>query len=103
MKCNIKYGVKIQEKNVIRCCICGEEIAVQESNNPYPVRDWSAIGSTTNRCCHKCNREFVMPSRIIRMTAESKSELNTLHNTLKKMSYPELKSVFDRCRAYKGA
>ena len=39
MKCNIKYGVKIQEKNVIRCCICGEEIAVQESNNPYPVRD----------------------------------------------------------------
>ena len=37
MKCNIKYGVKIQEKNVIRCCICGEEIAVQESNNPYPV------------------------------------------------------------------
>lgn len=43
MKCNIKYGVKIQEKNVIRCCICGEEIAVQESNNPYPVRDWSAI------------------------------------------------------------
>ena len=83
MKCNIKYGVKIQEKNVIRCCICGEEIAVQESNNPYPVRDWSAIGSTTNRCCHKCNREFVMPSRIIGMTAESKSELNTLHNTLK--------------------
>ena len=44
MKCNIKYGIKMQEKNVIRCCICGEEIAVQESNNPYPVRDWSAIG-----------------------------------------------------------
>ena len=34
MKCNIKYGIKMQEKNVIRCCICGEEIAVQESNNP---------------------------------------------------------------------
>ena len=39
----------------IICCICGKRIPVVEGNNPYPVKEWSAIGSTKNRCCHSCN------------------------------------------------
>ena len=47
MKCNIKYGVKIQEKNVIRCCICGEEIARQSAALQIDV----AISATVNLLC----------------------------------------------------
>ena len=52
MKCNIRKE-EMREKKVIRCCICGEEIIVRDGNNPYPVREWSAMGTDkTVPCIH---------------------------------------------------
>lgn len=93
MKCNIRKE-QMQERKVIKCCICGEEITVRESNNPYPVREWSAIGTDKNRCCHKCNREIVLPSRILGGQAKNDKEFNNYHHNLKSMPYGELQKIF---------
>ena len=40
-----------------RCCFCNVEMpTVHDSNNALPVK--------MGRCCHKCNRDFVIPERI---------------------------------------
>lgn len=93
MKCNIKKG-QMQERKVIKCCICGEEITVRESNNPYPVREWSAIGTDKNRCCHSCNHDIVTPSRIVGNCAKNQDEYDNYHRNLKSMPYSELKKIF---------
>ncbi len=93
MKCNIRKE-EMREKKVIRCCICGEEIIVRDGNNPYPVREWSAMGTDKNRCCHKCNREIVTPSRIVGMQAKNDKEFDNYHRNLKSMPYSELKKIF---------
>ena len=85
---------EMQERKVIKCCICGEEITVRDSNNPYPVREWSAMGTDKNRCCHKCNREIVTPSRIVGMQAKNDKEFDNYHRNLKSMPYSELKKIF---------
>jgi len=83
-----------QGREIIRCCICGDYIAVKEGNNPYPVREWSAFGSDENRCCHKCNREFVLPSRMMSGNIETDEEYDKFHEKLKAMPYKELKRMF---------
>jgi len=40
------------------CAICGGHY-VFGGNNPYPV-----IDDEESRCCSKCNREFVIPTRM---------------------------------------
>lgn len=40
----------------MRCCLCGEEMALQESNNAQPVED--------GRCCQGCNWSIVLPARL---------------------------------------
>lgn len=45
--------------NDLQCCFCGIDITQRESDNPAPLdRDEEA------RCCHSCNRQFVLPFRI---------------------------------------
>ena len=83
----------LQEQKIIKCCICGSRITVEESNNPYPVRKWSAFGSDKNRCCHKCNREIVLPCRIAGQCAKSQKEYDNYHKNLMRLPYETIKQV----------
>ena len=94
MKCNIKRAQVMQEQKVIKCCICGEELIVREGNNPFPVREWSAIGTDKNRCCHKCNSEIVIPARMASRYAKSQGKFDEFCNTLKNSSYEDLVECF---------
>ena len=48
----------------MKCCICGEEIKGY-GNNPWPVG--YDVYSEEDRCCDKCNFEYVIPARIALM------------------------------------
>lgn len=94
MKCNYKKNLKQKNKGdksmqEIKCCICGKRMPVIAGNNPYPVREWSCIGSDKNRCCHTCNSMFVVPVRIA-IGKKTKDEQLQVHNQLKTYSYEEL-------------
>lgn len=54
------------EKQV--CCICGK-VYDGFGNNPYPYKK-------SGRCCDQCNRDYVIPSRImgIRLRGKGASE-----------------------------
>lgn len=54
-----------RDTSKVKCCICGTTVYNDESHNPYPVREYSFFGSTVNRCCAKCNKELVIPMRIM--------------------------------------
>ena len=41
------------------CCICGREYEGY-GNNPDPYKK-------SGRCCNKCNRDYVIPSRMIEL------------------------------------
>lgn len=43
----------------MKCCICGKEIEGY-GNNPSPIKE-------EGRCCNKCNSDYVIPERIIRL------------------------------------
>ncbi len=77
---------------VVRCCICSKIIKEIESNNPWPVRSYSAIGEKENRCCHTCNNEIVLPIRIGLISA-SESEVQELHQKFTKMDYYQLSNL----------
>ena len=93
MKKNNNNRKNLQEQKFIKCCICGSKIAVEEGNNPYPVRKWSAFGSDKNRCCHKCNREIVLPCRIAGRSAKSQKEYDNYHKNLMRLPYETIKQV----------
>ena len=80
------------EKKAIRCCLCDKIIWSIESNNPWPAREYSVLGSTENRCCHSCNQNIVAPLRIGLINA-SEEQVEELHNRFKKMSFYELDSL----------
>ena len=73
----------------IKCCICGKRIPVIESNNPYPVKKWSALGSDKNRCCHSCNSNFVAPYRMM-LCEIAKGEVDMFLEMLQSLTYKEL-------------
>lgn len=98
MKCSVKRGQAMQEQKVIKCCICGKEIPVTEGNNPYPVRDWSAIGTDINRCCHKCNHEIVVPSRLVGRFAKNQKEINNYRLILMTYTHEQLSEIFAKFR-----
>ena len=77
----------------IKCCICHKEISLTEGNNPYPVRDWSCIGSKTNRCCNECNDRFVIPARLM-LSHYSEQEVEDVNRRLSLLSYNDLKILF---------
>lgn len=79
----------------IKCCICGKKIPIVESNNPYPVKKWSALGSDKNRCCHSCNTNFVTPYRIM-LCGSTQEEVNWTHNILKSYTYERLVEVTEQ-------
>jgi hypothetical protein len=91
MKCNYK-NKKTTNETMITCCICGKKITPTESNNPYPVRDYSNHGDSVNRCCHTCNREVVIPSRTVLTGAPSEAErdkcIETMHQCRSKHWFP---------------
>lgn len=76
-------------KEAIRCCICSKIIWSVESNNPWPVREYSSIGSTENRCCHSCNNNIVTPMRIVMMNLTEDQKVN-MHEKLKTLSFYDL-------------
>ena len=40
-----------------KCCFCNKVLhSIHDSNNAMPVRN--------DRCCHRCNKEIVIPERI---------------------------------------
>lgn len=49
-------------RQIFQCCICGY-VFEGFGNNPWPFRC-----GEDDRCCDKCNYEFVIPARIKRMT-----------------------------------
>lgn len=77
---------------VIRCCICSKMIKAKESNNPWPVRPWSAIGSTENRCCQSCNDNIVTPIRIGTIGV-SEEQMKIYHEKFVKMDFYELDTL----------
>lgn len=77
---------------VCRCCICSKIIFVRESNNAWPVRDYSSIGEKENRCCHTCNDEIVVPVRIA-MIGATEDQVRTSHENLKKMDFYQLMNL----------
>lgn len=79
----------------IICCICGKRIPVVEGNNPYPVKEWSAIGSTKNRCCHSCNSNFVTPYRMM-LCGSTEAKVNWTHEILKSYTYEKLVEVTEQ-------
>lgn len=93
MKCNIRREEMRKEK-VYKCCFCGKEITVLESNNPEPVREHWTLETGENRCCHRCNEKIVIPSRFACGYARTEQELNNCIRNLQNMSYEELKILF---------
>lgn len=82
---------KMAQQGDIECCICGKTIPVIKGNNPYPVRTYSVLGTSENRCCDDCNSRFVMFAREeMRKQCSTKKEEEEYHNKLKSMSYEEL-------------
>ena len=79
----------------IKCCICGKRIPVFEGNNPYPVKESSAWGSDKNRCCHSCNRNFVLPYRMM-LNGRNKKDVDWIHKTLKSYTYKSLLEVTEQ-------
>lgn len=75
----------------IKCCICGKTIPLWKGNNPYPIREYSVIGSSENRCCPECNEQFVFPARMfIHNFCSTEEEEEKFHERMKKLSYKEL-------------
>lgn len=79
-------------QKAIRCCICSKIIWSIESNNPWPARPYSVLGSAENRCCHSCNKEIVSPIRI-GMFGLTEEQQNELHQRFVNMSYYELTTL----------
>lgn len=56
-----------------KCCICGKEVKneILEGNNPDPLKDengkFLADDPKYNRCCHSCDRSYVISFRICQM------------------------------------
>ena len=48
----------MKTKSQVNCCICGKEINWKDSCNPDPI-----IQSEEARCCHDCDRRYVIPAR----------------------------------------
>lgn len=56
------------ERNEKTCCICGEKFKGY-GNDPWPV-----IKAEDAVCCDTCNREVVLPERIIMMQEKAKKD-----------------------------
>jgi len=59
----------------IKCCLCGEDIAVTPTgwrygNNPQPLTD-----NDEDRCCDLCNSTKVIPKRIEGMFASKNKNI----------------------------
>lgn len=51
------------------CCICGKEFEGY-GNNPYPIGH--DVYSEEDRCCDKCNLDYVIPARIALLADKKK-------------------------------
>lgn len=81
----------------IKCAICGAEMMIEESNNAYPIREYSYIGEEENRCCHSCDDMFVIPARISFYSAKlSEEKEKEYHEILKEKTYNELIEIFTK-------
>lgn len=63
-KVRIDELIMFDVNDKVKCCICGKKIRMMETNNPYPVLPWSRLGEKKNRCCKKCNDDYVFPARL---------------------------------------
>lgn len=81
------------KKEMITCCICGDKIPMNESHNPYPVRDESC-GEEVNRCCVRCNDMIVQRARTGAFLRGDIIYRQTYAAKLKKMSFEELRKTF---------
>lgn len=81
---------------VIRCCICSKIIKSIESNNPWPVRNYSFIGEKENRCCNSCNNDIVIPLRIGLING-TEEQVQELHRKFIKMGFYELTNLVAEC------
>lgn len=51
------------------CCICGKEFEGY-GNNPWPIGN--DVYSEEDRCCDKCNLDYVIPARIALLVDKEK-------------------------------
>ena len=58
----------MESKDSKYCCICGKSFSGY-GNNPYPV-----VKEENARCCDDCNRDIVIPARIIALALNSKKQ-----------------------------
>lgn len=55
-------------KKVRKCCICGKVMPTgYYGNNPEPVK-------TSGACCDECNRNVVIPARLVRISQQQTKE-----------------------------
>ena len=54
--------IEIEEEynphQIVKCCLCGREIEMWQSANPWPIVD-----DDDSRCCHDCDANQVLPAR----------------------------------------
>lgn len=79
----IERGEEPLFKMDAKCCICGGELSLMQSHNPYPVRPESHFGEKENRCCSDCNDKIVFPARMYlycyrNNTKKYKNQMNKL-------------------------
>lgn len=55
------------KKKVVRCCFCKKIIEDGFGNNTSPLR-------VTGRCCDECNKNVVIPYRILMLMGEEAEE-----------------------------
>ena len=59
---------KINTENLIKCCVCGQIIEIEESTGWRFGHNADPYGDEDNdRCCNKCNDTIVIPARILEM------------------------------------
>ena len=73
----------------MKCSICGEDLNGYYGNNPDPIRT-----ADTARCCDECNSRFVIPARIILMSADMDKQIE-ISKKLNECSYEELCNIFN--------
>ena len=78
-----------------KCCICGGELSLMQSHNPYPVRPESHFGEKENRCCSDCNDKIVFPARMYLFSyRDNTRKYKNPMNKLRAKDYATLCEIF---------
>ncbi len=82
---------------IIKCCICGDDLYTVASHNPYPLTRYSYYGENKCRCCADCNSRYVIKARTVLTAASRKSEkdFKNIEKQFRQIGIPKAKQVLD--------